>query len=216
MIRAPFPLQWPDDTERTKPGLRRRSIFQTSFAAARENVLRQCELLGAANVVITSMLPTNRHGQPIASNNVSDPGIAVWFVLDGQERVFACDRWIRAEANLQAIAKTLEAMRGVDRWGVAGAQKRLFAGFAALPPGDGSTAATEPPAPRPRPWREVLGGVLGGAWPSELDDGELLALAKVRHRKLIEQHHPDRGGDPQLAAEINAALDAAEQELSRG
>jgi hypothetical protein len=210
-MRNPFPLQWPDDTERTKPGSRRNSIFQTSFASARENVLRQCQLLGAANVVITSMLPTNRLGQPVATSNVTDPGMALWFVLDAQERVFACDRWYRPEANLQAIAKTLEAMRGVERWGVAGAQKRLFAGFAALPPGGGDVP--EPaPAPCARPWREVL----GGAWPAAFVAAELLAIAKARHRALIAKAHPDAGGDTAAAAEINAALDQAEQELTRG
>ncbi|HWU87061.1 MAG TPA: hypothetical protein VN253_07290 [Kofleriaceae bacterium] len=205
-MRSPFPLQWPDDTPRTKH--RRNSIFQTSFASAREHVLRQCDLLGAANVVITSMLPTNRLGQPIAASNVGDPGIAVWFVLDGQERVFACDRWYKPEANLQAIAKTLEAMRGVERWGVAGAQKRLFAGFAALPPG--GCDAPDPPAPSARPWREVL----GGAWPAELGAAELLVIAKTRHRAAIAKAHPDAGGDTALAAELNAALDQAVAELA--
>lgn len=36
-----------------------------------------------------------------------------------------------------------------------------------------------------------------------------------RHRRLIAEHHPDRGGDPILAAEINAALEQAEAELGQ-
>lgn len=61
-----------------------------------------------------------------------------------------------------------------------------------------------------RPWRQVLGP--GQSWP-QFGKPELLALARRRHRELIQKHHPDRGGDTAVAAEINAALDEAEMEL---
>lgn len=61
-----------------------------------------------------------------------------------------------------------------------------------------------------RTWRAVLGP--GQAWPM-FGNEELLTLARRRHRELIQKHHPDKGGDPVIAAEINAALDEAEQEL---
>lgn len=219
--RDPFPLQWPDGFARTPSAERTKSQFGRSesgqrgevpFAQARSTVLHELELLGAANVVITSDLPIRLDGLPYASGRAQDPGIAVWFVRNDQERVFACDRWKTPGENLRAIALSIKAMRGLGRWGMADVVERAMGGFAALPPGSGHEYVPPPPVPKERPWREVL----EGAWPTALDADEALVLAKARHRKLIKIHHPDAGGDPAKAAEINAALAAAEKELAGG
>ena len=84
---------------------------------------------------------------------------------------------------------------------------RSFRNIGLRPPGDDPGG---PALPVVRPWREVLGG-----FPAGLDDDDLFALAKARHRKLISEAHPDLGGDPARAAEINAAFDAATAELVR-
>ncbi len=201
--RNPFPLQWPDSWPRTEPWKRRRSAFAPRFVEDRDDVISWLRKRGS-NVVITSELPQRNDGLPYYAS-VGDPGIAVWWVEKGAERVIACDRWVRADENMRAIAKTLEALRGLDRWGANEVVERAFGGFAALPAGDGRGFV-----PRKRTWREVLGGV----WPAELGQPELLVIARARHRELIKVHHPDRGGDPRLAAEINAALAEAEKELA--
>lgn len=203
MARDPFPLQWPEGWPHTPTWKRRRSLFEPHFVEDRDNVMRWLRKRGGL-VVITSNLPTRQDGLPYYAST-GEPGIAVWWVEKGHERVVACDRWLRADENMRAIAKTLEAMRGLDRWGASEMVERAFAGFAALPPGEHTNGA---PLPRRRPWREVI----GGAWPP-LEPAELLAIAKARHRTLIQRHHPDRGGDAALAAELNAALAEAEDEL---
>lgn len=213
MPRSPYPLQWPPTSPRTKSENRKRSHFgatrggQLSPYEAAKGLLDELRRLGASHVVITSLLPTRHDGLPYSDGRSEDPGVAVWFVHRGHERVFACDAWRTHGENLRAIALSVEAMRGLERWGMADVVERAFAGFAALPAGDADT----PPQPRKRPWREVL----GSTWP-ELDHDELLVLAKSRHRKLIQQHHPDAGGTHELAAELNAALAEAEKELSHG
>ena len=58
--------------------------------------------------------------------------------------------------------------------------------------------------------------MLGGHFPNELDAGDLLVLARSRYRTRIATAHPDRGGDPAIAAELGAALAAAEEELAPG
>lgn len=205
MRRLPFPLQWPEGWKRTSWSGRSRSMFDPHFTADRDHVIRWLEKRGS-RVVITSNLPTRQDGLPYYAS-IDDPGIAVWWVEKGHERVIACDRWMRADENMRAIAKTLEAMRGLDRWGANEMMERAFAGFAALPAGSGSEHV--PPPPRKKPWREVL----GGAWPGELGRAELLAIAKSRHRELIKRHHPDAGGDAAIAAEVNVAIAEAEKEL---
>lgn len=221
MPRSPYPLQWPANTPRTKPGDRERSRFggtnagnrgQVSPYEAAKDLLLEIQRLGGSHAVITSLLPTRHDGLPYSDGRSEDPGVAVWFVHKGHERVFACDKWRTHGENLRAIALSIEAMRGLDRWGVAGAVEKAFAGFAALPAG--KTEDNAPPPPVKRPWREVLGETFA-PWP-ELDNDELLVIAKARHRKLIALHHPDRGGDVAIASELNVALAEAEAELGGG
>lgn len=217
MKREPFPLQWPEGWPRVAEAARRRSYFgpknsgQVSFSFAYQELRDELSRLGAVNAVVTTDLPTNSAGIPYATDRRSgDVGCAVWFLMPDasgklQERVNACDQYRSCAENMYAIARTLDAIRGIARWGAADLITRAFAGFTALPPGasDASPAATQK-----RPWREVI----GGAWP-ELEPAELLAIAKARHRKLIAEHHPDRGGDHAMAAELNAAIAEAEHAL---
>lgn len=196
MKRDAYPLQWPSTfkrtTYRTYPKFR-----EGLFAQVRDRVLRQLKMRGS-QVVITSDLPLRLDGLPYANGRCEDPGVAVYWVEKGREHVIACDRWKSIGLNLRAVDLSLEAMRALDRWGCAEIVERSFAGFAALPAG-------VQVGPAKRPWREVL-GVL------EVE-GSLFAV-KAKHRELIRKHHPDAGGSHELAAEINAALAEAEQELS--
>lgn len=212
-MRSAFPLQWPEGWKRTPYFNRGTPRFESRFVEDRDAVLRRLERRGASNVVITSFLPTNTRGQPYIGP-VEDPGIAVyWFERrkSGEaatELVLACDCWARVADNMRAIAKSLEALDGLDRWGASQVVERAFAGFAALPPG---ASGTIDEVSKKKPWRDVLEPI--GGWP-ELERDELLALAKFRHRKLIAQHHPDAGGNAELAAELNVALADAEKELT--
>ncbi len=207
--RRPYPLQWPKWIPRTLVGLRTQSKFgRTAVYQAACDVLHELDLLGTGNVVITSELPTRNDGIPYSDGRAKngDVGIAIWFDLAGNETVFACDRWLTAGENLRAIALSVGAMRGLERWGMPDVVRRAVAGFAALPPGSSGTVDAGPIV---RPWREVL----GGEWPP-LDRFETLAIAKSRHRRAIEVAHPDRGGDATIAAELNVAIAEAESELT--
>jgi len=85
--------------------------------------------------------------------------------------------------------------------------ERAFAGFAALPSGP-EAEAVSPSAKKH--WREVL-SMLGHV--ELLSSAEQRAIAKIRHREAIKLAHPDAGGTHEMAAEINAALAEAEEEL---
>jgi len=49
----------------------------------------------------------------------------------------------------------------------------------------------------------------------KLDDPVDWATIKTRHRRLVMQHHPDRGGDKQRLQAINAAMDVLARDNRR-
>lgn len=219
MSRSPYPLQWPGSSRRTPAESRKKSSFGgrgqgnvSPYEAACE-LVHELKLLGTSHIVITSMLPTRQDGMPYADGRHGslDPGVAVWFVYEGRERVFACDRWRTPGENLRAVTLSVAAMRGLERWGMADVVEKAFAGFAALPAGSGETINAKPVIPK-RPWSEVLDAE--GLLATKLPKSDILVIVKQRYRDKMAAAHPDRGGSPELAAELNAAMAAAEQELA--
>ena len=188
------PLDWPAGYPRTDH--RQTSRFQTSLADARDGLLEELERMGAKNVVISSNIETyERGGRRIPYANQaepSDPGIAVYFQWREEPYALACDHWQKTAGNMQALRKTVAAMRGLERWKVSDMLKRTFSGFKALP-GEGETAGNS--------WWEVLDIPRKSATPE-----------KVRHayRKRSKDLHPDQGGSP---AEWHRLQDAYERAL---
>lgn len=215
MRREPFPLQWPEGWKRSSTRSKSKFGFkgsgQVSLSGALTFLREELQRLGARNAVITSDLPTRNDGLPYADGRSPDPGIAVWFVLDGHERVFACDKWRTHAENMQSIALSIEAMRGLTRWGASDIVTRAFTGFSALPPGSGVEDNATPPPPPKRDWKQVFD--IGDAL-AALPPRDLLAIVKARHREWIRTAHPDAGGSVEIAAELNAALAEAEAALA--
>ena len=181
MIEA-YPLTWPPG--RTRQRSRQSARFKTTLGVAIVNVREEVERLGGRELVISSNIPLRRDGMPSArAGGIFDPGVAAYFQLKGKPMVFACDRWDGVEANMQAIAKTIEALRGIERWGSGQMVEQAFTGFLALP--------------APEQWFQVL-GVGAGASKEEIERA---------YRLLASEHHPDRGGDSHRMARINAARD---------
>lgn len=212
-MRDPFPLQWPDGWKRTSADERRVSRFRhgsrISFARARTDLFDELRRLGAANVVLTSDLPLRRDGLPYATGRCDDPAIAVWFVLSGHERVFACDRWQTPAENIRSITLSVAAMRALGRYGMRDIVSRAFSGFKALPSGDGISGVAV--TPHARPWREVF--EIGSTISESTTNDEILDLVRVRHRRMMKTAHPDAGGSTIRAAELNVALAEAQMEL---
>jgi len=199
-----YPLQWPAGVERTVPGKRARARFgqvgqssvgswktrnPISLAAARDGVLHQITLLGARYPVISTNLALRLDGLPRSGQRTpDDPGVAVYFFYEGAQRVLACDRWDRVEDNLRAVEKTLDALRGIDRWGVSEILQRTFSGFKALPQ-NGSGRA----------WWTVL-GVAKDATMNDII---------VAYRREARLRHPDQGGNRAQWDELQEAYGQA-------
>lgn len=192
-----FPLAWPETWKRTKwPAVSR---FRTiGVGQARDGMLREFDRLGAKSVVISTNLPVRRDGLPYANERLrgdGTSGVAVYFRLAGQPRVLACDTWSSVACNMVAIRKHVEALRGIDRWGV-GSVEQAFAGYARLE------------AAGSKSWRSILGvGPEGG-----LDE------ARARYRELAARLHPDVAGADSHDAfvEVGEAWKLAQTELGGG
>jgi len=197
-----YPLCWPAGRPRTQR--RERARFDTTFARARDEIVHQIELMTGrydwmrreAGLVISTNIALRRDGLPLAGQRQpDDPAVAVYFNYNGRPTCFACDRWDKVEHNMQAIAKTIDALRGIARWGTGDMLEAAFSGFAALPA----------PASSPLLWRSILG----------LPPTCSLGDAERAYRRLRSEHHPDRGGSPDEFDRIHKAWKEAQKELIR-
>jgi hypothetical protein len=102
------PLKWPDGWERTK--VPQNARFDVSLDKATRELEWEIQRLGGK-------YPTITHNKFKGSSEPSDSGVAVYFEVKGKQRVFACDRWNQVRDNIRAIQKTIEALRGIERWG---------------------------------------------------------------------------------------------------
>lgn len=183
-----YPLAWPRGWPRTEPGKRERARFDTTVPRALSFVQEEVRRLGGKSLVISSNFT-------LGVSSPEDPGVCVYFDYQGASAGIPCDRWLKVEDNLHAIGKTIEAMRGIERWGAKHMVKAAFQGFAALPaPGDTTG----------RPWHEVL-GVSAEASSTEVD---------TAHRRLRSKYHPDKpGGNAHLFREVQGAYEQAQQAI---
>jgi hypothetical protein len=127
-----FPLQWPLGRPRTP--LTMQSRFEQTSGRAISFTLDQIRILGGRNPVISSNIQLRQDGQPYANRRVpDDAGVAVYFTYKSRQMCFACDKWRDAYDNIYAIGKTIEALRGIERWGTGDMVEQAFTGFVALP-----------------------------------------------------------------------------------
>lgn len=197
-----YPLQWPqgwprtetDDLADSKDRFKRngsgygRSSYWTLGDATQE-LLRQIEMLGGFEPIISSNYTLRNDGLPRASQRPpEDRGIAVYFDLGGKPMAMACDLHIRSEENMRSLALSIDALRTLGRHGGGHMMNQAFTGFTALPAPGAS-----------KHWTEVL-GLHSGARAVDINN--------AFRAKAIEAH-PDRGGSDAKMAELNKARDDA-------
>jgi hypothetical protein len=182
-----YPLSWPDGWPRTTN--RKKARFDMPFGKVTLGVRDQLQLMGATSVVISTNVPLKSNGIPTADFKVSDildPGVAVYFFYKDRQMVFACDRWKHVEDNMNAVMKTIEAIRGIERWGASEMMERAFRGFAQI----------EAPSEE---WWDIL-QVSRNATQEEI---------KAAWRIADKSNHPDAGGSEAAMSRINRAYQKA-------
>jgi hypothetical protein len=111
--------------------------------------------------------------------------VAVYFRYGKREMCFACDAFRTVRENAYSIAKTIEALRGIERWGASDMMERAFRGFAAL------AASSQDD------WWDVLECL------PTADTDTINAQYRVRARSA----HPDAGGSHAAMSRLNQARD---------
>lgn len=191
MIDA-YPLQWPQAWPRTE--YPKRASFKTPFSYARDALLIELKRFGATDVVISTNMMIRQDGLLYAKQRgPDDRGVAVYFNLDGEPQCIPCDKWKQVQDNLQAIRLTVEALRGLERWGAKEMVKAAFRGFKALP---SSTIVTPYQS---RLWYEVL----------EVQPNASAEVIKAAYRQKLLKHHPDQGGEVAAFNEVQKAYKEA-------
>ena len=183
-----YPLQWPVTTPRTKEQLRKRSSFgQRPWDRVVNELRHELDLLGAKVITISTNQPIRKDGNPFAQvRRIDDPGVAVYFQLEGMPICLPCDRFLSLGENLRAITLHVAAMRGMERWGV-GTSKQAFAGYKAL-------AATVE-----ENWWDVL----------ECRPDASTEIIQAQYRSRVRTAHPDSGGSVEAMQRLNVARDRA-------
>ncbi|MBI1690478.1 DnaJ domain-containing protein [Methylorubrum sp. DB1722] len=176
-----YPLQWPDFIPRSTR--REAGKFKTTLPAALQNVRASLRLFGSdggkpvTDIVLSSNVSLG-HEKP------ADPGIAVWFKWDGEQRCIPVDRYQTPAANLQAIHHIIEARRVELRHGTLALVRASMRGFQALP------------APGSASWWSVL----------QVEASATAEQIEAAFKRLARERHPDRpGGSHDMMSDLNRA-----------
>lgn len=190
-----YPLDWPPGWARSRTKQFARFGDKTLNKAI-DGLMHELSLLGANNIVVSANLAIRKSdGLPKSGQRQpEDRGVAVYFSLNKKPQCIPCDKWTTIEDNVWAIKKTVEALRGLERWGAKEMVNAAFTGFKALPETSGTIN---------KPWWEILG----------LDSNTDLFHAEEKYRKLAFICHPDRGGSQAEMAELNGAIEQARTNL---
>lgn len=169
---------WPG--ERTPPGAHRFSPFRASFSESLDLLERELAVLDATSVTVELAIPADQwrlDGRPRASAVADHSGVVVRATTKHGDLAYATDRFTHWHSNLRAVALGLEALRKLERYGIANRGEQ-YQGWKALPSGQAAPSAAR--------GRDLI----------------------RRHRSLraaLMATHPDRGGNAEEFADVQAA-----------
>lgn len=201
-----YPLSWPVGRPRTPSYQRQRAKFGTrkesghgwknlerlTVAEATKRLQEELDRIGAKGAILSSNLQLRLDGLPRSGQpEPADPGVAIYFELKGSNIAWGCDRWDRVVDNIAALAKSVEAKRGLTRWGAVTVEQE-FRGYQALPPA-------------PDDWWLILG----------IPRTATLDQVEAAFRSKALSAHPDKGGSVDEMARLNAARDRARKDLTK-
>ncbi len=133
MIEA-YPLQWPAGYKRN--AWRISSQFKQTMEKAQRLLRIEISRIGGTGLIVSTNIPVRKDGLLYSDwmrKKIDDPGVAIYFKYKGKDISMCCDQYEHIWENIYALSKGIEALRGMDRWGVSDFLERAFTGFKALP-----------------------------------------------------------------------------------
>lgn len=195
-VVTPLPTAWPGKA--TPSWDRRRAPFKANWSRTLALLEREIRHLGGTKVEIAVDVES-RHlrqdGQLRADARPRSSAVVVSFTAGKDRLQFPADRFSYWQDNVDAVARALEALRMVDRYGVQ--QGRQYAGFKALPSSTSPTMSASAAAD------VIVAATDGRTGPvAILADRE---TARVAVRTARAATHPDRTGERTRYDQVDAA-----------
>lgn len=204
-----YPEGWLDPSRE-----RRRSPFEASYSKTLNLLDRELFMLDVDEAIVQLGVKDRDvrvDGALRADVKVVHPGVIVTFESDQHgPLVYATDRFHHWHANLRAVALGLEALRKVERYGIA-ERGQQYAGYRELPSGIELGPATMT--------RDIAAKLIADA----LDSREISSSDVLRWwerdgdhwwRALAKVHHPDQGGDVTLFRQLDTARKTLDKEAA--
>ena len=199
-----FPLRWPPGYPVTLEPEPNYNFKQWTLADARKELLEELRLLKAENFVITRNNDKRKDGLSYSAENLGkiSKSVAVYFLLNGEQKVLCCDAWDNWGDNMHALALTINAIRGMERWKVSNIMKGTTSGLKELP------AQTEAGQ---KVWDVLFPGLGIKEKPKNWE------VVENQYRILIKRLHPDIPvtGDSDAFSTLQEAYQQAKQIFNR-
>lgn len=211
--------RWPEGWQ--QPKTRKPNPFRSTYAQTLDDLDRELEYLRARDAfmqVDATSADVRLDGQLRANAKVNHPGVIL--TIDTRDHgvlVYPCDTFESRyhsdgpswQVNLRAIAGGLEALRKVERYGIAD-RGQQYAGFGALPPATAMGAAMTVEAAA-----LLLANTANQAFGEDWCDPQALVdeapdqaeIVRGAYRDAVKVAHPDAGGDAELFRDLTAARD---------
>jgi hypothetical protein len=191
-----------------------RAGHQKAMALLRYELQR----IGATDVVLEAGFDAKQirvDGYPYSNARPSHHTVRISFRRNGKvPMAMTSGGWADWVLNVYMIAKTLENLRAIDRYGCT-SKGEQYAGWSQLPPGAANG--------------DGVGAIQAGEFASVADamrflsttgDGEILSLSaddldKV-YRAAAIKAHPDKGGSHELMSKVNRARDYVREAAGGG
>lgn len=204
-------VTWPEGWREGARG-REYSRFDSSYQQTRELLWREITLLDAQQCVVqldAKSSQITRDGQLKSGSKIEHPGVIVTVETPKYgPLVYSTDRFLGTydrpawQHNLRAIALGLEALRKIERYGIA-ERGQQYAGYRELGSGIplGQEAAPSMTAEQAAAYMITTAGMAIDI-ATVLDDPDVADLA---YKLAAKQSHPDVGGDPETFRKLGEA-----------
>jgi hypothetical protein len=175
--------------------------FRASWDATLKLLRDEAELLDATTLVVqvdANPDDIRRDGMLRVRARVGFPGVKVSLDSRFGPLTYATDAYETWQANVRAVALSMQALRAVDRYGVSKSGEQ-YRGWSAIEGGPAQTMSRAEAA------RLLAAGTDGRFTAEQLfADRACVALA---YKLAIRTLHPDVGGDPEMFRRVTSARD---------